>query len=357
MTRIVIGVAVFFLYPIAMADTLKIVDFNVWMGNTGRGKIQMPDFETKSQRTSRYEAQVEALKALAPDVLFLQELSPIRKRAYHIAEALGMDVILRGDNSGIRIGPVGLPLNLNMGVAIFAKKELNLIQVEVEPWRMSRGVLPGFPWGFANKWISFQLSERRVYLVGQIQWQGQELVLLNTHFHSDPDLSSVNLEIIQSLEQERSITSAEVQAIKTQMKHSDAIRDQGADFLIEVLKGESRPIIVAGDFNVHSDNKLIKKFIGAGYIDYTSGIPFTWEPDNPLVKCQETFNQTHLAPLNGVSRFMIQRDLVPRKLDYIFGRGFTPVMKVDKATRIDPVFNKLPLSDHHAVQVLLHYCQ
>ena len=343
------------------AGTLKIVDWNVWMGTDGKGYVKMGDLEDVPTRELRYQLQLDEFKKLDADIIFLQELSPVFKRADHLATELGRQVIAQGDNCGIRIGNTGVPTNLQMGVAILAKPSLKLrrLQFEKEKGRLNPGQLPGFQWGFCHRWGSFQLTERRVYVAGSIEWQGQQIWVMNTHYTSGLGACTPgNNQHCKLLDQWMTTGSLNLDQrvqIEKQLQQADEKRTQASEYLMSLVP-EHQPVILGGDFNANPNDKAIQHILQAKFKDTTQTIPPTWSPSqNPsiqeqLIRRKEVLG-SRLTPLEQLG---LETDRTDNKIDYIFTRDLPGTVHVSSSRAVfNQPIQEHWLSDHFGVEVVL----
>jgi len=140
-------------------NSLKIISFNVWFGLDGNGIFRMGEHETGQEKEKRYRGLVAGLREYDPDILFIQEANPLPGYARRLAKDVGMDEIHAVNNGGIRAGPVGVPTNLRMGIAILAKPGLNLKKV---------GTYRTSGTGIVGDFFCFHLSEVRELLAGVV---------------------------------------------------------------------------------------------------------------------------------------------------------------------------------------------
>ncbi len=335
------------------SEALKIINWNVWMGTNGRGYLEMGDYETPTTRLERYAIQERTLLDLNPDILFLQELSPYLDRAKRLAQLLDMDYIARGDNAGIRLKGIGIPTNFEMGIAIFAKKHLELKHFPIEPPSLTEGSLPGHLWGFATDWGSFQLAERRVYLSGRITYKNTPIVLVNTHFHAKHSLESIqNYDRLKKWHQEGRLTSEETYALVQQLSKADRIRKKASQFLLEHLEPISTPIILAGDLNTEPTSSPLALFKQAGFLDLTEHLAPTWDGiHNSIIAHEIKTNPTLLKPMTPSETFLYSLDDRSRKIDYILSKNLT--FKSTSKLILNHTVQGTMLSDHYGIELTL----
>jgi endonuclease/exonuclease/phosphatase family metal-dependent hydrolase len=255
--------AVFLLvWATAQAAPLRVVTINVWSGLDYRGFWSFGKWEADSVREERFALLVAQLRALQPDIVFVQEANPVRSYSKKLGRALGMDEIHQMCNGGVKIGPVGVPLGFKEGNAILARSALKLHKLD--EWKQSGGV------GVFGDAISFHLSENISSLVGRIETDAGPLFVVNTHLFAAPTLDSTVTDSVNALVRSGRFTQTEADAALQQGKHGLARRAKELKRLraqLAALPGEI-PVIVAGDFNAPPTETCITEFTSSGgFID------------------------------------------------------------------------------------------
>ena len=97
-------------------EQLKVLTINVWSGLDYTGTIRVGEYESAETRRARFLSLVTQVKELSPDVIFVQEANPVARYAAKLASALSMDEIHQLVNGGIKIGGLGIPVNLDEGL-------------------------------------------------------------------------------------------------------------------------------------------------------------------------------------------------------------------------------------------------
>jgi endonuclease/exonuclease/phosphatase family metal-dependent hydrolase len=160
--------------------TFKVLTYNTLHGSkTGRYWVNLD--ASREQHQARFELQVKQLAHDPPDLVFLQEVNPLPKRAEAYVGALrarGLEysTVHQVDACGWRLGKhLALISELNNGLALLAKAPLSLRKIE--------GLkLSGF--GTCHRTWGFQLGELRDALIGEISLHNKKYLLANVHLHS-----------------------------------------------------------------------------------------------------------------------------------------------------------------------------
>lgn len=229
----------------AESERLRIISFNVWFGLDGEGLLRMGEYESREQKERRYEGLVAGLREYHPDILFIQEANPLPRYARRLARDLGMDEIHAVNNGGIRIGTLGIPSNLRMGIVILAKPRLKLKRIGA--YRTS-GV------GIVSNFVCFHLSECRVVLAGIVYPSGEPMHLFCLHVHSSvPDTEEYRSRLREIVDAGVS-ASGEYEEYAKELASSFAWTEEDISRsipYIEEITRDGRPFVVAGDFNAY----------------------------------------------------------------------------------------------------------
>ncbi|MCD6291132.1 MAG: endonuclease/exonuclease/phosphatase family protein [Anaerolineae bacterium] len=255
---------------------IRIATLNTWHGlDPSHGLIQLHSYETAAQREARYQALIEELRILAPDIVGLQEANPLPDYAHRIAADLGYDEIHQVANGGIKFFGWGIPTNVNEGLVILARKELHLERIDARR-------LSGAWYSFHCDRFSFQLSETRYALAGRIIVQGYPLYIFDVHLHAGANGSERRQREVGTL----------------------------LSFIAETASNGT-PIVLMGDFNAAEDTPEIRMILKAGFQDafrraHPDDPGYTWNPrENPNARREE----------QATSAASLQR------IDYVFLRA------------------------------------
>ena len=307
-----------------VADTIsvKVINYNLWFG-LGRGYVKRQELEPKDYREQRRAKQKSELKAAKPDILFLQEVNPVGSYAREIAKELGMSYAYQNTNCGISIFGIGLPVNLDMGIAILARPPLRI--KEIMGLKLSGGL------GTCNPYFTFQLAEFRYALFVLIDHPDYGLFwLVSTHFHHGVGMTLRVQEKIDDWGSGGVITAGQKLELENHIKEADLRREKELKNLFAQLNQLKErygdfPVILAGDFNFTVHSSIYKDIIEAhGFKDSMgdySPNPYTWDPLRNQKNHEYTSQFEVDAPHFGkdeIRVFFNRNDVIRRRIDYIF---------------------------------------
>lgn len=330
--------------------SLKVVTFNIWHTLDGKGSLRFGEMQNSLDRTNRLSSALEEIKQRTPDLLFIQELNPVKPHSKEISKTLRMDHIFQVDNGGLKLGHLGVPTNLMSGLGIFARKNLQLRKLSVRR-------LSGHSFGTCSPLFCFQLSEFRYALAGVIQPDKDPILVINTHLHhhmGKPEFEE-RIRALKKLDDTRKNELVE------QIQRSRLRREQEVAKLLEATEHWQRKtgcerIIIAGDFNAEPSDEELQRFRHHDFKelgDHTESAHFpTWNPEaNPYAK-----EDHRLKPLFEV--FDHEEELIEftkevlqskRRIDHIWVRGF----EVESDVQSIPHQKDPALSDHYGVEAYL----
>jgi len=302
-------------------NSLKIISFNVWFGLDGNGIFRMGEHETGQEKEKRYRGLVAGLREYDPDILFIQEANPLPGYARRLAKDVGMDEIHAVNNGGIRAGPVGVPTNLRMGIAILAKPGLNLKKV---------GTYRTSGTGIVGDFFCFHLSEVRELLAGVVYPNTRPLYLFCMHAHASVPDSDEYRSRLKALLEAEGADPARYEYYESNLAAGFERVEKdimgGIPYIEEVTRG-GEPFVVAGDFNAYSPvfpsiGKLAARLqLTDSFAVLHPGDPgYTWDPfRNPL-----TIWDAAKTWADGEAKDLLGRleaefaGTVPQRIDYIF---------------------------------------
>jgi len=298
---------------------LKLLSLNLWHGLDAKGLINFGRLETLQENESRFKRTIDLLQKENFDLLFLQEVNPIRSRSSQLAEVLYLDEVHQSDNCGIKVFGFGPPFNFHSGITILAKKSLQLK-------KLTSVKLSGSSFGSCGDWFSFQLSEFRYALFASIEWNQEKLLLINTHLHHE-----VGNEFPDSPQEEGMLSSDEKSFFTDFKNKSSRRRKEEVDQVLKSLSELSAStkyasIILAGDFNTKPSSPALAK-VRENFPNYFPFNPLnqvSWDPEkNPLAK-----TATGLKPSDpyfqnspALRHLWETYHLSPREIDLVFLKG------------------------------------
>ncbi len=331
---------------VAPAQDMRVATVNIWSGLTYEGSTTIESYESEAQHASRLNALVAGLRQEAPDVIALQEVNPATRRAREIADQLGYDVISQRVLSGIKIGCLGVPWNLNEGLAILARSELLLEFVDVIPLSLDFG-------SFGNL-LSFHGGEQNAALIGAIRTpDGERILIVNTHLPAFPEDTPGTRSRLADICRSRGLGEAEISAWIEHLSADHSERSEMLDRLLEELDDRypDTPLILLGDLNLSYTAPDIEHIrTRAGYSQATpDGGPLpTWDgAANPLTRYASRSDDADADPIEKLSR---ADDLGLRTIDHIFVRApFRPGDIIRTERILDTPSDGMFASDHYGL--------
>ena len=348
--------------------TFKVLTYNVWHG-LHAGPFWVTLIESPEQQEARFRLQVNQMIKEAPDIILLQEVNPLPKRAEEYVEALnefGLEYteVHQVDACGLRVSAKkALIPELNNGLVTLVKKEYQVKRIQ------GLKILGSF--GMCRSTWGFQLQELRYALIVEITWPGSEIKYLvaNVHKHSGFDASTKFLQQVKELKGKDA--SQVYSQIKKPFKDSQRKRKEGLTLLMEALSrlrhdGGYAGILLGGDFNFEPDSREYKKALKLGLLDthemaVREGELYTLDPvgndlildgDEPIIpqllsRIVSKESRTNQAAILAAYKEDRQR---PKRIDYIFVDSFLPDASVrQELFGTDEGPDGLPASDHYGV--------
>ena len=329
--------------------SLKVVNINIWSGLDYQGIIKMGEFESRERYQKRYAVLISQLRAIDADVITMQEVNPLPRRAKQIAEDLDMDVIYHVSEAGIQAGCIGLPVNLRQGDAIFAKKYLELEMV-------GRKRLTG---GFAENFFAFHFDDGAQVLAGKIQYLGETIHIFTTHWHASvPDLQPYQ-DLAEEYGTRLGCDKEKIEEAKRMLTSEAEWRfteAKGTVAYIQEICGDSLPYILTGDFNATMEMEELHILDSLKVID--SFIEFHNEAEGITWDAILNSNVTLQYPENSE----LQVNHLYEYLDYDFNResyridyiyyhpGHSNLKAVSSAVVLNTARDGIFPSDHYGVQ-------
>jgi endonuclease/exonuclease/phosphatase family metal-dependent hydrolase len=221
---------------------------------------------------------IEKLRALDPDVVFLQEVNPVVGASRDLSSRLGMEAIHQVSNAGIKVLSLGIPSNLTEGMTILARPSLDL--EEVSTYKLSGSV------GIYGDALTIHFDETIVALVGRIVVAGRPIYLVNVHLSAAPPADPSLERRFRALSLKRNMQPVAIEAAVNRWRDEVTRRENELTRLTEVLKSfpVEIPVIIGGDFNAEVSDPHVEPFLRLtgfrGAMDSARGeSPPTWDPE------------------------------------------------------------------------------
>lgn len=333
-----IAVCVFVLVAtVGSAETIRVVSMNAWSGLTYRGVFSVGQYEEDAAREFRFEMVARQLAELDPDVIALNEINPLPSLARSIAESLQYAFVYRIRRGGVRIGPVGLPVNLREGDVILAREAYNLADAG------SRN-LTGGP---AGNVASFQFGPASQVLATSLSLAGRTVHVFVTHWRGSEFDDAESLKELAELYAAGTLNGDEyAAAVADAVVGSRTRLEQAREALVFINQvAGHEPAILLGTLNALSDSAEIRVLEEAGFRDVWKeaghGHGYTWDP---------VTNSNILEYGSDIRPEHSRR----RRIDYIFVRGDGIRVRSTSVVLDKPTFGMHP-SDHYGVAADLEF--
>jgi len=244
--------------------SLRVATVNLWSGLDYQGLLFCGSYEGKEERERRYQHLVERLLELDADVITVNEANPVSRMMRRLARDLNYDEIHWRGLSGVRFGRIGLPLNLDEGDGILARRHLKLVPV-------GRARLTG---GWMSRWGSVNFANATQVVCGRINVSGQPLYVFNTHWTVARTGAAY---AAQATRRDAELSSYREAAT---IRLVEAKRTAGA---IQTMLPPGSLAVLAGDFNAVPNSPEMRVIEDAGFIDVVSRLSphakvSTWNP-------------------------------------------------------------------------------
>ena len=334
------------------AQTLRLVTLNIWSGLEYSGFFAFGEVEPGEQRDRRFRLLVDELRRLDPDVIALQEVNPVYDKAEVLAAALGYNSLYLRGNAGIKFGGLGIPWNLNEGLVILARRDLELQLVSGEDFSS------GF--GTTGNTFAFHFSGRPMGLAVRVRKEGVEVVIVNVHLGS---MLPADPEVKEMVPSATGAGNAAAQAAllrrleeghRSQLEEADALRE----FVGALAPGT--PTIVVGDLNATPDSPELTALRNElGLQDVALRLPAerssTWDPiHNPNTAASTEPWSSKRAEEDPYDLLSSWYDTKPRRIDYILLSRHFGEAGVRSVTRcFDREVLGTYVSDHYALMAEL----
>lgn len=330
---------------------LKVLDINVWSGLDYIGTLTMGTYESAPIREKRYQALVQQIKELDPDVIGVHEANKLPDYARRLAADTGCTAFHHVGVGGVRMGPVGLPWNLREGDAILVKKEL-------KPEFVGRRQLSG---GYVGKWVTFHFADATQVIAIKITVNQQPLYVYATHWHASLTDAPAILEKAQELVNNGKAGPEGYQNLQADIKAGADWRMSEAEKTLAFIQETAgkNPVILMGDFNAESSSREIQTLMAKGLTDTFTHINkdapgFTWDPATNLNQKAHYLNDDPIDNNDMMATIQALDKTLPSRIDYIFAgpQAFIESGQIAiKSSRVvmQKIIDHVHASDHYGI--------
>jgi hypothetical protein len=329
MKRFVLFLAALLVTSAASTEIITVATMNVWSGLTYDGVFSVGEYEDRATRAFRFDLLAGGLDSLEPDLIALQETNPLPEYAQRLDERLGYDALFDVRQAGVRIGPVGLPVNLREGEMLLAGRGRALGEVVT---RQLAG--PG-----AGNVAAFQFAAASQLLGGQITVEGRTLHIFTTRWTPSPQADRDRLLELVNEYASGELDGEEItRLVDEAVRGSERRRREARETVVAIneLAGEE-PIILMGSLYALPDSDEIRVLREAGFVDVWSavgrGAGYTWDA---------TTNANIIE--HGLASNAAER----ARYDYIFIRGEGIFARSASVVFSRPTYGVHP-SDHYGL--------
>lgn len=331
-------------------QSLKIATLNLWTGLDYHGVFRIGEYESAETREKRFQMVVREFQSSHPDVIALQEANPVGSLTSRLATALDYDYVCQRVDSGLKLGPLGMPWNLNEGLAILARKDLGVEFVDVNE-------LASVPGAIGN-WFSLHAHENNIALVAKIRFHNVSILVLNVHTAAAVPFDSSSTTTLRKILESDGIDERDWPQYT--LGHFERARslehqlDLLANDLSERFPGV--PKIMLGDLNVAPSSTLMQRFLRkTKLVDVNEQsdqrINYTWDPErNSNIRFSRDSLDASKERLGSLDLLSAWYDGVSRKIDYILVDSILAVPSPSSAkVFLDSPDQGLYASDHYGV--------
>ncbi len=314
----------------AVAETLSVATINAWSGLTYQGIFSVGEYEDRATRAFRFGLLADALLALQPDVIALQEANPLPRYAEELAGRLpGYDSVSAVRQAGVRVGPVGLPANLREGEILLADRARGLTRTAV---KQLAG--PG-----AGDLAAFQFGSGTQMLAGTIEVGGRTVHLFTTRWSPSPQADRNRLVGLVDEYLSDSLSGDELaRLIGEAVRGSERRRREARESVAFINETAGRePVILMGSLFALPGSDEIRILREAGFVD-------VWAAVGP--SAGYTFDATSNA--NIIEYELASHPGERERYDYIFIRGDGIVARSARIILSTPTYGVHP-SAHYGI--------
>jgi endonuclease/exonuclease/phosphatase family metal-dependent hydrolase len=329
----------------------RMIDINVWSGSDYQGLLEFTSWETPSQAEKRYQILLANLKEANPDVIFIQESTPVDRYTRRLAKDLNMDQIHQVCIAGIKIFGIGPPLGFKEGNAILARKGLEL--TKLDDWKLSGGP------GIYGDNISFHYDETVSALLGRISIDGKPVYLICTHLYAGPRDETALEDSLKAMLDNGEVTRYRYEILYKRWQKGIDRREREMGILLDNIRKLPKdvPMILGGDLNAPPQTSVVYKFIRNGRFVNLPLEPnpeaVTWDAiGNNLTEKSQRYTDARNILKDEWYKFNAIAAKLPRRLDYIFlNDKFAGTDSIRSKIILDKPVNGIFASDHYGIQV------
>jgi hypothetical protein len=333
---LLIGLLLVFGSGLVAGDSeLRVVFANVWSGLSYRGTLSVGTYETGEDRAFRYGLLVRQLGELDADIIIVNEANPLPRFAKRLSRDLSMEYVYAIRAGGVRLGPVGFPVNLREGSVILAKRGLGLTYIG------NRDIIGG-PTGNVG---SFHLGNPTQVLAAKVSVAEGDLFLFATRWFDSEQATPDRLSLLADAYSAGSLSSdAYLSRVRDAIEGRDRrIREaERTVTYLEEIAGDS-PLLFAGTLHAGPTTPEVELLDEAGLIDAWHDQPNGYTRDGE----RNTIMQRYFPPPSGLPP-------VRERMDYVFYRGTgvsTGVSLWNVALCLDTATLGIHPSDHFGLVV------
>lgn len=318
--------------PRMAADTnIRIVSINAWSGLTYSGTFRVGRYETADEAAFRYGILVRQLENLEPDIVIVNEANPLPAYAKRLARDLDMGFVYAIRAGGVRLGPVGFPVNLREGDVVLIKEPLSI------EYLGNRDILGGASGNVG----SFTLKETTHLLLTRIVVGGTELYVIVTRWTDTEPATRENLDQLAALYTEGTLTSEEYLSRVHSAVEGNNRRITEAEATIAIVEefAEESQIILAGSLHAVPGSRPVEILLEAGFTDAFGDATQDFTRDAE----RNSIRREYFPPVDGGG---IERS----RVDYLLIRGDRLSVASREIAFDDATFDTHP-SDHFGLVV------
>ena len=337
-------------------STISILTINVWFGLEERGVLKMSPLEPPGRAETRYQILTTELRALQPDFIAVQEANPIPRYSQRLARELGYDEIHQVYNGGIKIGSLGIPLNLKMGLVLLAKRQFHLKSAGARQ-------ISGDRLAVYRDCLCFHFTDSRWVMAGTASVGGRKLFILHTHTYAGPSGSPEILHALDRCRERREISEKAYQRYMIRFQRTARRQKNEVERILHYLKETcgGEPALLVGDFNLAEDNALMGWLIREGGLwdTYRMANPgrkgITWDADhNENTKWLGGLFSIPEQQRGPAYHVRAAYDRQSRKIDYIFlNSAFRKNHILESRIVLEQPVGGVHASDHYGVMSIV----